>query len=451
MAATRKAKPEIQPSLKAKRDHWYQKLGEVAPGIQIDRMLKDVNSRKTSLMHVDAECEDDIAQLLLGQLADLTKLAGDADEYLDRQARMAMANTAHAHTVWKRTNVRAEAERLLRGVRIDPTQRVIVANKIADKALSQCVKLTPDRYQVPKDALDNLSIATRQGQSVFEDADLDKYTTVDVLQAERYMIESLDKTVQLGYAPGEGNQWLDQWNKQMNAQGGYPLASDQQKAAAYVLENPRLVSSIIGPAGTGKTTTMKAVAQAWQARYGSGSVIGLATSKKAVGELKGSIGCESMTIAKLLTINNPERIMAAIQREGMLQQRLRNASNPLERLFARIHIAAQRVMDTSDTIRPNQLIIVDEAGMVDTRNLQWGHQTGGITWRESHTHRRSETARLRFRCGRHARLRRPARQVRAVDEPVEIHFEIREMGERSGRARIPATVGGRGGSDAPIA
>ena len=111
------------------------------------------------------------------------------------------------------------------------------------------------------------------------------------------MIESLDKTVQLGYAPGEGNQWLDQWNKQMNAQGGYPLASDQQKAAAYVLENPRLVSSIIGPAGTGKTTTMKAVAQAWQARYGSGSVIGLATSKKAVGELKGSIGCESMTIA----------------------------------------------------------------------------------------------------------------------------------------------------------
>ena len=251
---TRKAKPEIQPSLKAKRDHWYQKLGEVAPGIQIDRMLKDVNSRKTSLMHVDAECEDDIARLLLGQLADLTRLVGGADEYLDRQARMAMANTAHAHTVWKRTNVRAEAERLLRGVRIDPTQRVIVANKIADKALSQCVKLTPDRYQVPKDALDNLSIATRQGRSVFEDADLDKYTTVDVLQAERYMIESLDKTVQLGYAPGEGNQWLDQWNKRMNAQGGYPLASDQQKAASNVLENPRLVSRILGPALTGTTT-----------------------------------------------------------------------------------------------------------------------------------------------------------------------------------------------------
>lgn len=201
--ATRKAKPEIQPSLKAKRDHWYRKLGEVAPGIQLDQMFKDVNSRKTRLMHVDADCEDDIARLLLGQLADLTHLAGGGDEYLDRQARAVIRKTVNAHTVWKRTNVRAEAERLLREVRIDPTQRVIVANKIADKALSQCVKLTPDRYKLPPDALDDLSIATRQGQSVFEDADLDQYTTVDVLEAERYMISGLDKTTGVGYKPGE--------------------------------------------------------------------------------------------------------------------------------------------------------------------------------------------------------------------------------------------------------
>ncbi len=368
--ATRKAKPEIQPSLKAKRDHWYRKLGEVAPGIQLDQMFKDVNSRKTRLMHVDADCEDDIARLLLGQLADLTHLAGGGDEYLDRQARAVIRKTVNAHTVWKRTNVRAEAERLLREVRIDPTQRVIVANKIADKALSQCVKLTPDRYKLPPGALDDLSIATRQGQSVFEDADLDQYTTVDVLEAERYMISGLDKTTGVGYKPGEGNQWLDQWNERMSAQGGYPLAPDQQKAAAYALENPRLVSSIIGPAGTGKTTTMKAVAQAWQAKYGEGSVIGLATSARAVGELKDSIGCESMTIAMLLTLNNPERIKAEIQQEGRLQQQLRNAFNPLERLFIRTRIATRHITDSS-TIRPNQLIIVDEAGMTDTRLLQW--------------------------------------------------------------------------------
>lgn len=364
---TRKAKPAVQPSLQAKREHWYHKLGEVAPDIQLDQMMKDVNSHKSSLMHVDAECEEDVARLLLGQLADLTQFAGGGEEYLDRQAQA----TTHAHTTWTRSNVRAEAQRLLRGVRIDPKQRIIVANAIADKALSQCVKLTPDRYKLPEDMMDDLSLATHQGRSVFDDADLDKYTTKDVLQAEQYMIEGFNKTANVGYAHGEGEKWLDRWNERKQAQGGYPLAEDQKKAAAYALENPRLVSSIIGPAGTGKTTTMKAVAEAWQARYGAGSVLGLATSHKAVEELRNSIGCDSKTIAMLMALNDPDQIMASVQKESMLQQRLRNATSPLERLLARINITANHVTDSSNTIKPNQLIIVDEAGMVDSRNLQW--------------------------------------------------------------------------------
>lgn len=368
---TRKAKPAVQPSLQAKREHWYHKLGEVAPDIQLDQMMKDVNSHKSSLMHVDAECEEDVARLLLGQLADLTQLAGGGEEYLDRQAQATIQATTHAHTTWTRSNVRAEAQRLLRGVRIDPKQRIIVANAIADKALSQCVKLTPDRYKLPEDMMDDLSLATHQGRSVFDDADLDKYTTKDVLQAEQYMIEGFNKTANVGYAHGEGEKWLDRWNERKQAQGGYPLAEDQKKAAAYALENPRLVSSIIGPAGTGKTTTMKAVAEAWQARYGAGSVLGLATSHKAVEELRNSIGCDSKTIAMLMALNDPDQIMASVQKESMLQQRLRNATSPLERLLARINITANHVTDSSNTIKPNQLIIVDEAGMVDSRNLQW--------------------------------------------------------------------------------
>lgn len=116
---------------------------------------------------------------------------------------------------------------------------------------------------------------------------------------------------------------------------------------------------------------MKAVAEAWQARYGAGSVLGLATSHKAVEELRNSIGCDSKTIAMLMALNDPDQIMASVQKESMLQQRLRNATSPLERLLARINITANHVTDSSNTIKPNQLIIVDEAGMVDSRNLQW--------------------------------------------------------------------------------
>ena len=77
--ATRKTKPEIQPSLESKRSHWYRKLGETCPGISIEQVWKDVNSHKSSVIHADAECEDDVARLLLEQLADLTGMAGETD------------------------------------------------------------------------------------------------------------------------------------------------------------------------------------------------------------------------------------------------------------------------------------------------------------------------------------------------------------------------------------
>lgn len=57
--------------------------------------------------------------------------------------------------------------------------------------------------------MDDLSLATHQGRSVFDDAGLDKYTTKDVLQAEQYMIEGFNKTANVGYAHGEGEKWLD--------------------------------------------------------------------------------------------------------------------------------------------------------------------------------------------------------------------------------------------------
>lgn len=47
-----------------------------------------------------------------------------------------------------------------------------------------------------------------------------------------------------------------------------------------------------------------------------GSVLGLATSHKAVEELRNSIGCDSKTIAMLMALNDPERIKAEINRKA---------------------------------------------------------------------------------------------------------------------------------------
>ena len=157
-----------------------------------------------------------------------------------------------------------------------------------------------------------------------------------------------------------------------------------------------------------------------------------------------------MTIAMLLTLNNPERIKAEIQQEGRLQQQLRNASNPLERLFIRTRIATRHITDSS-TIRPNQLIIVDEAGMTDTRLLQWITKLAEFHGAKVILTGDPKQLDSVSGAGGHARLRRPAREMRTIDQPLAVHRQSREMGGRSGRSRFPTTLGRRGRRDAPAA
>ncbi|MEK0263808.1 hypothetical protein [Bifidobacterium mongoliense] len=163
-------------------------------------------------------------------------------------------NVSKGRTTWKKTNVRAEAERLLRSVRIDPEQRIIVANRIADLALARCVKFTPGRYRIPQDAKDSPTLTNGNGVSVFDDDKLDLYTSQEILDAEHYMIGQAGKPAVTGFTADEARIWLQGWNEQARRNGGYPLAADQFEAAVYALSNPRMVGAVIGPAGTGNTT-----------------------------------------------------------------------------------------------------------------------------------------------------------------------------------------------------
>lgn len=366
---TRKAKPKIQPSLDEKRRHWYDKLGRVAPGIQIDTMLRDVNARHDQPITVDAAGRQDAARLLIAQLADREQVRGGAGAWLDMNAERATEAVSQAHTTWKATNIRAESQRLLRTVRLDPTQRLTACNAIADEATSRCVKLTPTRYRLPDGAAGDPTIALHDGRTVFDDPELDKYTTQDILDAEQLMIDAFDRPQTGGYAPGAGKAWLTAWSRQAEQEGGHPLAADQLDAAAYALENPRLAGAIIGPAGTGKTTTMNAVTRAWEAAHGPGSILGLATSHKAVNELHASIGCQSMTIARLLAMSGEDDTRDQECREHELIQRLTRENDPRERIRLRIQLAGIHASRQAGVIKPGQLVIIDEAGMVDTRVL----------------------------------------------------------------------------------
>ncbi|SFO64464.1 AAA domain-containing protein, partial [Pseudonocardia ammonioxydans] len=77
--------------------------------------------------------------------------------------------------------------------------------------------------------------------------------------------------------------------------GSRGLSADQSAVVAGVLGSGRTVDVLVGPAGTGKSHTVGALAGAWQTETG-GRVLGLATAKIAAQNLDG-LGLEGMTTA----------------------------------------------------------------------------------------------------------------------------------------------------------
>ncbi|WP_164545024.1 AAA family ATPase [Antribacter gilvus] len=86
-----------------------------------------------------------------------------------------------------------------------------------------------------------------------------------------------------------------------DATGQGIVSAAQGEAVLSVATSGRVVDVLVGPAGTGKTTTMRLLRAAWEHAHGTGSVVGLAPSAAAAEVLAAElrIGCENT--AKWLT------------------------------------------------------------------------------------------------------------------------------------------------------
>lgn len=357
---TRKPKTDARPGLAELTRRWHGKLRAEAPGTSIDAMWQAVDSHRDRTIELGQTASRAAGIRLAGQLAD-HQTPGRTE--LERLADAAMAHTERTRATWTLSNIRAEAERLLADIRLDPTARADTANQVAELAIRRCVKITPTRYRAGQ-AGDDPALVSRAGRSTFDDPTLDRYTSQTILDMEKRVMATFGRTDPLAWGPGEGPRLI----QSMRA-GGNRLSDDQAKAAAYLLENPHAASALIGPAGTGKTTTMRAVARAWETRHGRGSVLGLTLSVRARDDLADSIGTNAITIAKLLD-NVSERHRAQIddlRRE--YRCRLAAARTPAERDRIRRAISESDAREQAGLIHPGQLVIVDEAGMVGTPEL----------------------------------------------------------------------------------
>jgi hypothetical protein len=161
--------------------------------------------------------------------------------------------------------------------------------------------------------------------SVFEPHGAARYSTADTLAIEQ---DVLDRTLA---GRDAGSAVAARADVELAiADGG--LGQDQADAVRRVTAAGEAVVCVVGPAGTGRSRTMGAAAQAW---VDSGiPVRGVAVSAVAAGVLQAEAGVRSDTIAKFL-----------------LEQARPGGSDPRWRL------------------RAGEVVIVDEAGMVPTRQL----------------------------------------------------------------------------------
>jgi conjugative relaxase-like TrwC/TraI family protein len=165
----------------------------------------------------------------------------------------------------------------------------------------------------------------RDGWSVFERHGAVRYTTYATLAIEQEVID----IVTAGRCASRGVADADAVQRSIATAG---LGQDQAAAVRAVTLDGQAVTCVVGPAGAGKSRTMRTAAAAWQA---SGvPVRGLAVSAVAAGVLQAEAGVPTDTVAKLL-----------------FEHDRRGAANDDWRL------------------RRGEVVVVDEASMVASRDL----------------------------------------------------------------------------------
>jgi ATP-dependent exoDNAse (exonuclease V) alpha subunit len=134
-----------------------------------------------------------------------------------------------------------------------------------------------------------------------------------------------------------------------------------------VVTSGRVLDVLVGAAGTGKSTTMVGVRAAWEAAFGAGSVVGLAPSAAAAEVLADAVGVPTENTAKWLT--EQARQDQRLAELASLQGKLRGASPSLRTRALTRRARQVRVELDRWRLRGGQLVIVDEASMAGTLEL----------------------------------------------------------------------------------
>ena len=276
-------------------------------------------------------------------------------------AKTAVDEATTRRSTWTRWNLIAEAARVTKPLRMASTaDRTAFLERVAELAITRfCLPLTP-----PDLTLTPERFRRPDGTSAFRRHRTEVFTSPVILAAEDRLLAAARDSTAARATIGENAIAVVDDDRQPII-----LAADQAAAVRMIATSGRQLDVLVGPAGSGKTTTMRAVRQVWENEHGSGSVIGLAPSAAAARTLAGALGIGCENTAKWIhetTGNRPLERRANLDQLRSRRALAATAGRGEQVALLDVHGGALSAVERRFRLREGQLLIVDEASLAGT-------------------------------------------------------------------------------------
>ncbi|WP_075725141.1 MobF family relaxase [Corynebacterium aquilae] len=326
-----------QPDKQVQRKLWQQAILDTRDDKKPAESLDTLRSRWEQRV-----CEVDGGDTLLAAVRSVVSAEGAStapaptrpmfgDDDVDEAAAVVLARVTDKRGIFGENHVRTATATLLKGYRFADAQALENAlEAVVAKVLGDAVPLAPAEVLTLPEKLRG-----DDGRGVDFRKRSQRYTTQEILDAEQRVLAACNEPTAVVAA----NASVDAALTAHAEANGWSLNEGQEAMARSLLTSGAFVACGVGPAGTGKTTSMQIVNRVWQDE--GRKVIGLAPSAKAASILGEEIGVEATTIDSLTFVwrgshpNKPARDVSAL---------------PVD-------------------IQPGDMLLVDEAGMASTQNL----------------------------------------------------------------------------------
>ncbi|MFC5946844.1 MobF family relaxase [Pseudonocardia lutea] len=270
----------------------------------------------------------------------------DAERWSPEDAiERALTTAAERRQSWTRSDLtRAISDALPAGLALDPADIRTLLDQLTDHALDRAVRLSaPDEDTAAMPA--ELTLA--DGRSVYQRPGGAKYTTVGQMAAERHLRLAAVERGAPALTAEQAQAVVSRF-----AESGHELGADQAAAVIGILSSSARVEILSAAAGTGKSFTVGAIAEAWTA---SGrEIIGLAPSQVAANVLTDE-GLPSVNTARWLASDTQlsSDSLVVVDEAGMA------ATTDLTAIHDRVTQAGAKLLLVGD---PRQLAAVGPGG-----------------------------------------------------------------------------------------